>query len=164
MSDAQRTIGATIAIIIDWKSPELLIHMLIDSVSKGGNLLLNVGPTARGEFEHLYAQATLRSLGKWMHHHSRSIYGATASKYLAPADCRFTQSGSRLYLHIFTWPFQSISLPQLAGKVAYAQLLNDGSADTCLVENEDANSFGLALPIQRPDVLVPVIELFLKDA
>jgi alpha-L-fucosidase len=144
----------------DWKSPELLIHMLIDSVSKGGNLLLNVGPTARGEFDP-YAQTTLRSLGDWMRHHGQSIYGATASEYPAPTDCRFTQSGQHLYLHIFTWPFQSILLPQLAGKIAYAQLLNDGSEIRLL---EDADTFGLVLPVQRPDVLVPVIELFLKDA
>src|SRR5579885_2269068 len=59
---------------LDWKSPALLIRMLVDSVSKGGNLLLNVGPTARGEFDPR-AQATLDEIGRWMHGNSRAIYG-----------------------------------------------------------------------------------------
>ncbi len=49
----------------------------------------------------------------------------TQSEFAAPPDCRFTQRGDRLYLHIFSWPLKSIHLPELAGRVAYAQLLND---------------------------------------
>ena len=77
---------------LDWKSPELLVRMLIDTVSKGGNLLLNVGPTARGEFD-ARSQAILDTIGCWMRLHCRAIYGATASDWSAPADCRFTQRG-----------------------------------------------------------------------
>jgi len=152
----------------DWKSPALLLRMLIDSVSKGGNLLLNVGPTARGEID-AHAQATLKELGTWMHLHSRSLYGATQSEFSAPADCRFTQRDKRLYLHIFAWPMKHLHLPGFAGKVAYAQLLNDGSEirfqqglkDVAGIE-ENMDTITLELPIQHPDVLVPVIELFLS--
>ena len=49
-----------------WKSVEMLIKMLVDSVSKGGNMILNVGPTGRGEFDHR-AMAALEGIGKWMH-------------------------------------------------------------------------------------------------
>jgi alpha-L-fucosidase len=154
----------------DWKSPDLLVRMLIDAVSKGGNLLLNVGPTARGEFDP-NAQSTLHSIGEWMHLHSRSIYGATQSEYLAPADCRFTQRGNRLYLHIFSWPMRHIHVPGLAGRVAYAQLLNDGSEIRMQEQAKDgerlqknADVLTLEMPIQRPDVLVPVIELFLQES
>jgi alpha-L-fucosidase len=153
---------------LDWKSPDLLVRMLIDSVSKGGNLLLNVGPTARGEFDPR-AQATLNAIGEWMRLHSRSIYGATQSEFSAPPDCRLTQRGNRLYLHTFAWPMFAVHLDGLAQRVEYAQLLHDGSEirmHTGPGRRYDSYSgpdtLMLDLPTQRPDVLVPVIELFLK--
>ena len=133
--------------------------MLIDTVSKGGNLLLNVGPTARGEFD-ARSQAILDAIGCWMRLHCRAIYGATASDWSAPADCRFTQRGNRLYVHIFAWPMQALHLPGLAGRVEYAQLLHDGS-EIHLQSSGHDDSLTLTLPVQRPDVLVPVLELFL---
>jgi alpha-L-fucosidase len=159
---------------LDWKSPELLVQMLVDSVAKGGNLLLNIGPNGRGEFEPR-ARERLAAIGEWMRFHSRAIYGCTASDYPAPPDCRVTQSadGSRLYLHFFAWPFKHVHLEGLAGQVAYAQLLHDAS-EVRMSENDPhqqaqnttmagtAGTLTLQLPVQRPDVLVPVVELFLK--
>ncbi|GHO90907.1 alpha-L-fucosidase [Reticulibacter mediterranei] len=147
---------------LDWKSPDLLVRMLVDSVAKGGNLLLNVGPTARGEFD-ARAVATLDAIGEWMRLHNRSIYGATQSDFTPPPDCRLTQRGNRLYLHVFAWPMIDIYLDGLADRVEYAQLLNDASEIRMDVDKSDANTLTLKLPIQRPDVLVPVIELFLKE-
>jgi alpha-L-fucosidase len=145
---------------LDWKSPDLLVRMLVDSVSKGGNLLLNVGPTARGEFD-MRAVATLDAIGEWMRLHNRSIYGATQSDFTPPPDCRLTQRGNRLYLHVFAWPMIDIHLDGLADRVEYAQLLNDASEIQMVTD--ESNTLTLKLPIQRPDVLVPVIELFLKE-
>jgi alpha-L-fucosidase len=145
---------------LDWKSPDLLVRMLIDSVSKGGNLLLNVGPTARGEFD-ARAVATLDAIGEWMRLHNRSIYGATQSDFTPPPDCRLTQRGNRLYLHVFAWPMIDIHLDGLADRVEYAQLLNDASEIQMVADK--SNTLTLKLPIQRPNVLVPVIELFLKE-
>ncbi len=152
---------------LNWKSPDLLVRMLVDSVSKGGNLLLNVGPTARGEFDPR-AVATLDAIGEWMHLHNRSVYGATQSDFTAPSDCRFTQRGNRLFLHVFAWPMVDIHLDGLADRVEYAQLLNDGSEIQMSTGASKegyggANTLTLELPIQRPDVLVPVVELFLKE-
>ena len=157
---------------LDWKSPELLIKLLIDSVSKDGNVLLNVGPTGRGEFDPR-ARETLAAIGKWNRVNGRSIYGAGPSALTAPPDCRLTQRGDRLYLHVFSWPMAHIHLDGLAGKLAYAQFLHDASEvrfsesdphaqaqNTTLPGTEGAVL--LQLPIQKPDVLVPVIELFLK--
>jgi len=59
-----------------WKSVDQLVKMLIDAVSKGGNLLLNVGPTGRGEFD-ARAMERLKGIGEWMKRHGRSIYGCT---------------------------------------------------------------------------------------
>lgn len=155
------------------KSVELLIRMLIDGVSKDGNLLLNVGPTARGEFDPR-ARATLTGIGEWMRLHSRSIYGAGASPFTPPSDVRYTQRGDRLYVHVFAWPFEHLHLPGLADRVEYAQLLNDASeipftatdpeatASLTRPGGQPAGTLTLTLPIRKPDVAVPVIELFLK--
>jgi alpha-L-fucosidase len=155
-----------------WKSVEMLVQMLVDTVSKGGNLLLNVGPNARGELDPR-ALERLRSIGEWMRLHNRAIYGCTASDLTPPPDCRYTQSGDRLYLHLFAWPFRHVHLDGLAERVEYAQLLNDGSEIKMLTidphqQAQNTTISGtegtltLELPVQKPPVTVPVIELFLK--
>ena len=159
-----------------WKSPEMLIRMLVNTVSLGGNLLMNVGPTARGCFDRR-AQDALRAYADWMRFNGRSIYGCTMAEpellSALPADCRFTQSedGKRLYLHLFAYPFAHVQLPGLAGKVAYAQFLHDASELHFTEGRVDHFSEGAAqgdgllvieLPARKPDVLVPVVELFLK--
>lgn len=158
---------------LDYKSSDQLVRMLIDGVSKGGNLLLNVGPTARGTIDPR-AQQALDGIGEWMRLHARSIYGAGAAGFEAPVDARYTQRGDRLYLHLFAWPFQFIHLPGLAGKVSYAQLLNDASEVPLLVLDSEQSAghmtpagqapgtLTLKLPVQRPNVAVPVVELFLN--
>ena len=156
-----------------WKSVEQLVRMLIDTVSKGGNLLLNVGPTGRGEFD-ARALDRLNGVGRWMHHHSRSIYGCTQSEFVAPKDCRYTQNGAKLYLHLFAYPYLHVHLEGLADKVDYAQFLHDASevkrigfdphaADVFTRADSFENALTLELPVHKPDVAVPVIELFLKE-
>ena len=71
---------------LDWKTSGQLIRMLVDGVAKDGNLLLNVGPTARGEFEPR-AVEILEALGAWTGPNARSIYGAGPASYTPPADC-----------------------------------------------------------------------------
>ena len=156
-----------------WKSVGQLLRMLVDTVSKGGNLLLNVGPTGRGEFDRR-ALERLRGMGEWMRRHSRSIYGCTQApaEFATPADCRLTwhPEKKRLYVHLFAWPFRHLHLPGYAGKVAYAQLLNDASELSMQavsehqqrVEGVPADSVVLELPVLQPDTPVPVIELFLR--
>jgi alpha-L-fucosidase len=156
----------------DWRSTEQLIHTLIDCVSKGGNLLLNVGPTGRGEFDER-ALDRLNGIGQWMRRHSRSIYGCTqAPKDIAtPKDCRLTWNPDKktLYVHILSWPYKFLHLDGLAGRVEYAQLLNDGSelklgVDSWHAQHLDLKGglLSLNLPQQKPNVTVPVVELFLK--
>lgn len=106
------------------------------------------------------------SQSKWFRY-QKSIYGATRSEFRAPEDCRLTQRDKRLYLHVFSWPMEALYLDGLAQQVEYAQLLNDGSEIRMRAASSndgysDSDTLILQLPIQRPDVLVPVIELFLK--
>lgn len=156
-----------------WKSPEMLIQMLINTVSVGGNLLMNVGPTSRGYFDSR-AQDALKVYGNWMHYNSRSIYGCTMAEpdllKNCPNGCKFTQSedGKRLYVHLFEYPFQTLTLKNMAGKVDYAQFLHDGS-ELLMDERIRTNASGeeeqnllITLPVVKPNVIVPVIELFLK--
>lgn len=146
-----------------WKSVDMLVKMLIDTVSKGGNLLLNVGPTGRGEFDER-ALNRLDGIGQWMKRHSRSIYGCTQApeEFKCPQDCRYTYNPdtNRLYLHVFSWPFKHIHLDGMAGRVKYAQLLNDASEIT-YTDRQDG-LLTLNIPVNPPGVTVPVIELFLS--
>jgi alpha-L-fucosidase len=157
-----------------WKSLDQLVQMLIDTVSKGGNLLLNVGPTGRGEFD-VRALDRLSGLGEWMRRHSRSIYGCTQAPegFKTPQDCRLTYNPTtkRLYVHIFAWPFVELHLEGFEGKIEYAQLLNDASEVKVEGRPEwQAHHAGdtapgiltIRLPVKKPNVTVPVVELFLK--
>jgi alpha-L-fucosidase len=157
-----------------WKSVDMLIQMLIDTVSKGGNLLLNVGPTGRGEIDER-AIDRLKGMGEWMRRHSRSIYGCTQApdEFKTPRDCRLTYNPStnRLYVHVFAWPFVELHLDGFGDRIAYAQLLNDASEikiegrpewQAHHVGDDSAGVTTLRLPVKKPNVTVPVIELFLK--
>lgn len=141
-----------------WKSEEQLIRMLINTVSVGGNLLLNVGPTARGCFDRR-AENSLSAMGDWMKYNCRSIYGCTQSDFTPPADTRYTQNGDLLYCHLLAYPFRRIKLPGLAGKIEYMQFLHDASE---IMFKNDGNDVIVELPVVKPNQTVPVIEIFLK--
>ncbi len=158
---------------LQYKTPDMVVQMLIDGVSKNGNLLLNVGPTARGELDPR-AIEILAATGEWLRVHGRSIYGCGASSFTPPPDCRYTQRGDRLYLHLLAWPYRHVHLPGLAGHIRYAQLLNDGSevkmqvvdpkqsAQNVRMGGLPEGTLTLELPTVQPPVVVPVVELFLS--
>lgn len=157
-----------------WKSPKQCIDLLIDHVSRGGNLLMNVGPTSRGYLDSR-ALNSLKAYADWMHYNQRSIYncGPAPAEFPPPLDGRYTynKETNTLYLHLMNWPFKHVHLPGLHGKIAYAQLLHDGSeikivsspsAPSHVTAQSPAQAETLLLPVNKPDVEVPVIELFLK--
>ena len=170
---------------LNFKSSELVVKQLIDTVSKSGNFTINIGPDARGLWDKT-SNSILKEVGDWLYLHGESIYEAGIATYSAPSDTRYTQKGHKLYLHIFSWPYRTLLLPDLGGKVAFARLLNDGSeirfvdtkelggdraattnlykeiTEVHIKESLDPSMLMLNLPIKKPDVLVPVIELTLK--
>ena len=114
-------------------------------------------------------------MGEWMRRHSRSIHGCTQApkEFPEPTDCRYTYNPktSRLYVHVYAWPYKFLHLPGLRGKVAYAQLLGDGSEvpaqelsedELARLEDSFEDVLSISLPVKQPDVTVPVLELFLK--
>ena len=169
----------------DWRSAELLalVRSLQPDVVVNDRLDLDdgdvvtpeqyqpAGPLAAGG--RLW-EACQTLNGGWMDAHARSIYGAGPAPYVPPPDTRYTRRGDRLYLHLFAWPFRHIHLPGLAGRVSFAQFLHDGSeipasvidpaqqAQNTTMSGLGADVLTLTLPVRRPDVAVPVVELFLE--
>ena len=158
-----------------WKSPKMLIEMLINTVCIGGNLLMNVGPTARGYLDHR-AEKALDVYANWMKYNSRSIYNCTMAEpeFEAPRGTRLTQSldGKRLYVHLVEYPYAFLEFNGLGGKIDYAQFLHDGSEILYTEGKVDHFSEGrtkndtlvaFKIPAVKPEgVEVPVIEIFLK--
>lgn len=140
-----------------WKSPAQLLELLIETVSKGGNLLLNVGPTARGEFDSR-AKDRLDAMGEWMHFNSRAIYECTEAPegFKAPANSLLTYNPKTnvLYISLLSYPLDRLNA-DFMDKVDYAQFLHDAS-------EIQFNQEGFSLPVLKPNTEIPVIEVFLK--
>ncbi|MFW6267523.1 MAG: alpha-L-fucosidase [Marinilabiliaceae bacterium] len=156
-----------------WKSKRQLLGLLIESVSKGGNLLLNVGPTGRGNFDHR-ADKALASIGEWMKYHDKAIYGCTQApeKFETPKHSLLTYNPetNRLYIHLMEYPLENFRLAGYKDKVKYARFLHDASeiefsAPTGHWHRDELgeNDLNLVLPVTKPDVEIPVIELLLKE-
>ena len=157
-----------------WKDVKQLLVLLIESVSKGGNVLLNVGPTARGKID-ARAQSALKGMGEWMEVNSRAIYGCTQApdEYARPDNSLLTYNPAtkRLYVHLLDYPLQNFTLPGYKGKIKYAQFLHDGSEIRFSAPSGYGyktnglaqNDLNLSLPVIKPGVEIPVIELILAD-
>jgi alpha-L-fucosidase len=160
-----------------WKSARQLLVMLIETVSKSGNLLLNVGPTGRGAFD-ARALSRLRAIGEWMRWNGRSVYSCARApdEFPAPPGTLLTwnPSARRLYVHVLEWRPGVLRLEGLARRASYAQLLHDAS-ELPFVDKGDASGFLagerkedsadtliLKLPVRKPPIEVPTIEIFLK--
>lgn len=143
-----------------WKTHRQLLDLLITSTANGGNLILNVGPTARGEFDYR-ANNALDSLSHWMHANNQSIYNCTFAPdgYKIPEGTKltFNKTTGRLYIHLFEYPKNGkLILPGYNGTVKYAQFLNDHSE---LLYKADGQNLEVTIPKQKPDYEIPVIEL-----
>ena len=144
----------------NWKSSTELIRNLVDIASKGGNFLLNVGPTAEGIFPEASVER-LEAMGKWMSVNGESIYGTMASPLGLPDWGRYTfketASGDYLYMHVFDWPQEAVINLQTGDfSLQSAELLADGRQ----LEIETGNgSWQLQLPDEAPDAICTVIRL-----
>ncbi len=110
----------------DFKTPEQIIRLLVECVSKGGNLLLNIGPTPRGDVQP-EAAAILEDIGRWMELNSASIHSCGNAGLPKPEWGRWTRNGDKLYAHIFTPPAGPLVLKGWQGQIECATLLADGT-------------------------------------
>lgn len=121
----------------NWKSADTLVRQLIDTASKGGNYLLNVGPTAEGLIPQPSIER-LKAVGAWLRVNGESIYGTSAGPFKRLEWGRCTRKGQRLYLHIFDWPADGVlELPGLRNGIARATMSGDASAGLLMTERRD---------------------------
>ena len=146
----------------NWKSTKVLLQNLADIASKGGNFLLNVGPTAEGLFPPESVER-LRDIGAWMNVNGESIYGTQASPFGKLKWGRCTQKaipgGSRLYLHVFDWPSDGkLVLPGISNQGKRAWVVSDAGKNSLAIgRNEDA--LVIDVPAQAPDADNSVVAL-----
>jgi alpha-L-fucosidase len=140
----------------NWKDTRTLIQTLIDVASKGGNFLLNVGPTAQGLIP-VESEWRLREMGKWLETNGEAIYATTVSPYGQPAWGRYTAKRSKVYAHVFEWPKEGkLELTGVKEKPARAYLLVDNKP--LAIEQTDAG-FVVQLPAVAPSSIASVLVL-----
>jgi alpha-L-fucosidase len=148
-----------------FKSTKEIIRMLADIASKGGNYLLNVGPTAEGLFPQ-ESLDRLEAIGKWMKVNGESIYGTHASPFSQLPWGRCTQktgaAGTILYLHVFDWPASGqLILPGVLNEQLKSFLLADPQRTPLEVRRQN-DALVMTLPSKAPDSINSVIVLYLQ--
>lgn len=139
----------------NWKSAADLIRKLADIVSKGGNYLLNVGPTAEGIIPPESIER-LETMGDWLDRHGEAIYGTSAGPLQARAGYRTTCRDGRIYVFVLDWPASgTLTLPALP--VTAACLLGETETELALQIRDD--SMAIDVSEAAPDPHCPVIRL-----
>jgi len=149
----------------NWKSVADLTFKLVDIVSKGGNYLLNVGPTAEGVIP-AESQQRLRELGKWLKVNGEAIYGCDPTPFggeLKGKEWRCTAKPGKLFIHLFKWPAKPFELAGVKGKVAKAYLLADSKREALSVSQE-AGTVRVSLPEKAPDEIASALCLEVENA
>ena len=144
----------------EWKSTETLLRNLVDIASKGGNYLLNVGPTSKGLIPEPSVER-LKEIGKWIKVNGDSIYGTTASPFVkldwGRCTKKVTNKGATLYLHVFNWPSDGkLVVPGVKNKFKKIYLL-DGKKKLKASINDQGIT--IKVPETAPDKIDTVIVL-----
>ena len=151
-----------------YKPAKLVIRSLVECVSKNGNLLLNVGPNAKGEIPEESLEI-LKEVGHWMKGNSESVYGCGISDFPKPEWGRYTQKGNKVYAHVMEECINAVAVDIAPERIEKARLLADGS-EIRIDKPWNAKAFptttfftfgGRSFPL--PDAADTVVELTLKD-
>ncbi len=143
----------------NWKDTTTVVRLLCDIVSKGGNLLLNIGPDAEGRMPEP-AQRALRGVGAWLQVHSDAIFGTTASPFTKLPWGRATRKGDTLYLMVFDWPENGTLHVPARASCGVAKLLGSEAAITVTAS---ARGLVIALPPRPIDAACSVVAVPLRS-
>ena len=154
-----------------FKSAETLIHNLVDIASKGGNYLLNVGPTSAGEIPQGEVER-LQEVGRWMNVNGDAIYGTSASPFGHPFDwgrctARILPDKTILYLHVWNWPANGqLAVPGLKSQIAKAYLLKSNffGQHRSLKYTTSADDLVISVPQTPPDKISSTVVLELQGS
>ena len=161
----------------NWKSSESMIESLVDIVSKGGNLLLNVGPTGDGVIPQPSVER-LAAIGDWMDFNGEAIHGCGPTpfgielgrkikdqngkkKVVDKLPWRATTKQGKIFIHLFEWPSKQLTLPNVKSKINNAVLL--GQKEAVLKVSQTPKATVIHLPNSQPKAMVPVISLSLEE-
>jgi len=140
----------------DFKSVEQLVGLLVETASKGGNLLLNVGPKADGTFPQESVDR-VAAIGRWMRVNGDAIYGTTASLF-ADASFRSMTKGNRIHLFLIEWPAGPLEIPGLRSVPRMVSLMADPSRHPSVMSDGSGNQ-SLMFPGPAPDPVCSVVVL-----
>lgn len=147
----------------NYKTPETLIRNLVDIASKGGNFLLNVGPTAEGEFPQESIDI-LKKMGDWMKVNGEAVYGTKASPWglfeWGRCTRKETKNGTSIYFSVFNWPADGkLTIPGFKNKVTSAKLIATGAP---VKTSLSGDILTINLPSAAPDPVASVIRIDVK--
>ena len=143
----------------NFRSPREIIRLLVETNSKGGNLLLNIGPKADGTFPKESVK-DIETVGAWIKHNQEAIYGTTFSSFPDMSWGTTTEKPGKVYLHIFEYPpTAKLRVPGFNAQVESVRLLEGKQELAYAMENGDLL---INLPPTMPDYLNTVIEVSYK--
>jgi alpha-L-fucosidase len=139
-----------------YKSAKELIQDLVNVASKGGNFLLDVGPTPEGTIQPEFVER-LQAMGKWLKIYGDSIYGTTYGPLQNLAFGKSTAKGKIVYIHVFEWPSDaSLEVPEFPGRVAQITVLGDKKK---LRWRQEDNKLTIQVPATAPDPNDSVLQI-----
>lgn len=144
----------------NWKTPATVVRNLAKCVSGGGNYLLNVGPKPDGTIPEESVRI-LREVGQWLRVNGRAIYGCGRAPFGIGDLGVTTARGSTVYLHLWRWPGETMSLAGVGEGVKSARLLAGGRRLAVKQEGETVTISGL--PARMPDERGTVVEVDLRE-
>lgn len=140
----------------NWKSTKVLLLQLSDIVSKGGNFLLNVGPTSEGLIPEASIQR-LKEVGDWMTINSEAIYGTKASPFPYLPWGKATMKDQKLYLHVINWSEDKVLRVPIKNKVTKAYLLSDQTNGLAVTQSSERVE--VSVPATAPDSILSIVVL-----